>query len=1333
MLEKEVSNPDPVDTAHPREFLVVGIGASAGGVQALQEFFANVPADSGMAYVVILHLSPDHDSRLAQVLQQTAAIPVTQVKGEVAVVPDHVYVVPPNNHLTITKGIIAVNTNIKTEERRAPVDIFFRSLATAYGPRAICVVLSGTGANGSMGLKRVKEMGGIALVQNPREAEFNEMPRNSIATELVDEILSVAEIPDKIIEYKKRMGTITIPVEAEKREESEQQALREIFTHLRVSTGHDFSNYKRATILRRIERRINVRDLPTLPAYAAFLHEHPEEIKALLKDLLISVTNFFRDKEAFDAIKEHVLPKILENKKQEDNVRIWIAGCATGEEVYSIAMLCAELTFGVLDAPKILLFATDIDDAAIAVAREGYYSLNDAADVSPERLRRFFVKEGDRFRVRKEIREMILFANHNFLKDPPFSHIDLVCCRNVLIYLNPVAQERAMETFHFALDIGRFLFLGSSESADGSTDLYSIFDREHHIYQSRQVAMRTYPVPESVPKFRFAEPTESSIHADLEKRIPETYSFGDLHQRLLEQYAPPSVIVNEDYDIMHLTDRAGRYLNVVGGRPTKSLLKLVKPELRLELRSALYQALQQKKTVEARGLAVTIDGKAETVNIHVKPALGDNDVAKGYLLVIFEQSEDQPRDEIILPSDDPVARHLEEELNRTKEQLRISIEQHEYKAEDLKASNEELQAMNEELRSAAEELETNKEELQSINEELRTVNQELKVKIEEISVSNNNLSNLINSADIATLFLDRSLRVAFFTSSASEIFNLIPTDYGRPLSDITSKLLYTGLSHDAETVLGKLQSVEKEVETIDGRAYIMRVLPYRTAEDRIGGVVITFFDISKLKAAEESLRQSEEYLRLLIESAKDYAIFTIDTDRRVNMWNTGAEAMMGFTESEIIGQSGDVIFVPEDRENGDPEKEVEKARTTGRAENERWHLRKDGSRFYGSGYVMPLKDKSGSLLGFVKIMRDMTQSKMTEEALRLSEERYRIALSSAEMGAWDWDLQADRMVWNDQTYTLLGINPDGEPKAGDYFLRFVHNEDVETVGAEIKAAVEEKGVFHHEFRIVVPATGEIRWLNGYGRTVARDGENASRMVGVIYDITHRKILEQQKDEFIGIASHELRTPVTSIKAYSEILHETFEEAKDKSSLDLVSKLDVQVDRLMNLIRALLDTTSIAENQLKIQKEELDLNELIKDRAESLQRLSAKHKLVVLPGILKPVQADKERIGQVLTNLISNAIKYSPNGGDVVISSVEVQNGVQVSVRDSGIGIPEDLQNRVFDRFFRVSNPRIHSFPGMGLGLYITAGIVHRHGGTISATSKPGEGSVFYFTLPYDKH
>jgi chemotaxis methyl-accepting protein methylase len=433
MLEKEVSNPDPVDTAHPREFLVVGIGASAGGVQALQEFFANVPADSGMAYVVILHLSPDHDSRLAQVLQQTAAIPVTQVKGEVAVVPDHVYVVPPNNHLTITKGIIAVNTNIKTEERRAPVDIFFRSLATAYGPRAICVVLSGTGANGSMGLKRVKEMGGIALVQNPREAEFNEMPRNSIATELVDEILSVAEIPDKIIEYKKRMGTITIPVEAEKREESEQQALREIFTHLRVSTGHDFSNYKRATILRRIERRINVRDLPTLPAYAAFLHEHPEEIKALLKDLLISVTNFFRDKEAFDAIKEHVLPKILENKKQEDNVRIWIAGCATGEEVYSIAMLCAELTFGVLDAPKILLFATDIDDAAIAVAREGYYSLNDAADVSPERLRRFFVKEGDRFRVRKEIREMILFANHNFLKDPPFSHIDLVCCRKVLI------------------------------------------------------------------------------------------------------------------------------------------------------------------------------------------------------------------------------------------------------------------------------------------------------------------------------------------------------------------------------------------------------------------------------------------------------------------------------------------------------------------------------------------------------------------------------------------------------------------------------------------------------------------------------------------------------------------------------------------------------------------------------------------------------------------------------------------------------------------------------------------------------------------------------------
>ncbi|HEV7929028.1 MAG TPA: CheR family methyltransferase, partial [Nitrosospira sp.] len=479
--------------------LVVGIGASAGGIQALQEFFENVPADSSIAYVVILHLSPEHESRLASVLQTVCAIPVTQMVEKVHVEPDHVYVIPPDKHLTMSDGYIEVSANISMEERRAPVDIFFRTLAEAKGPRAVCVVLSGTGADGSMGLKRVKERGGAAFVQSPAEAEWDEMPRNALATSLVDSVLPIAEIPRRIAAYKERLGKIEIPLESDQRPEEQQQALREIFTQLRLRTGHDFSSYKRPTLLRRIERRINVRALPNLAAYAALCQTDQGETQALLKDLLISVTNFFRDRAAFEYIDQEIVPRILKGKKTHDTVRIWVVGCATGEEAYSLAMLCCERTLGVIDAPNFQIFATDIDAGAIAKAREGFYSLNDAADVSPERLHRFFTKEGDNFRIKREVRESILFANHNVLRDPPFSRVDLVSCRNMLIYLDYVAQERVLETMHFALSPGGYLFLGTSESMDGVSDLFAPVSREHHIFQSRAVAGRHFPVPHARP------------------------------------------------------------------------------------------------------------------------------------------------------------------------------------------------------------------------------------------------------------------------------------------------------------------------------------------------------------------------------------------------------------------------------------------------------------------------------------------------------------------------------------------------------------------------------------------------------------------------------------------------------------------------------------------------------------------------------------------------------------------------------------------------------------------------------------------------------------------
>ena len=844
------------------EFLVVGLGASAGGIQALKVFFNNVPKDSGIAYVVILHMSPEHESRLAEVLQATSLIPVTQVRERVRVIPNHVYVIPPNQNLAMADGHLTLTDMIAVEERRSPVDLFFRTLAETNDSRAVSVILSGTGSNGSIGLKRIKEYGGVAFAQDPNEAQYTDMPRNAIATGLVDYVLPVADIPGKILSYKQHRGTIQIP-QAREIPATDEQALRDIFTQLRMRTGHDFSNYKRATMLRRIERRLGIKELSGLTAYAHYIRENRNEAQALMKDLLISVTNFFRDSDSIEALAKVVMPAIHSKKGEEDQIRGWVAGCATGEEAYSLAILLTESLNAATRTPQIQLFATDLDAEAIAVAREGYYTEAEVADVSPQRLRRFFMKEKEGYRVRRELRETILFAVHNVIKDPPFSHLDLISCRNLLIYLNKTAQTRVLEVMHFALNPASYLFLGASESIEGSIDLFSTVDKDHHIYQSRPVPTRAvFPVPD----VSFRPPATLPVDKDRtpqEVRAMERLSYVDLHQRLLEEFAAPSAVVNEEYEVVHLSDRAGQYMQVSGGEPTKNLLKLARPELRLDLRTALYQAVQTRAQVQTRALQLGTPEGTKHVQITVRPVLRQGDPTRGFILVLFgeEQSTTAVINETTVATPaEPIARQLEDELLHAKSQLRSTVEQYEIQQEELRASNEELQAMNEELRSAAEELETSKEELQSVNEELTTVNQELKIKIEELSQANNDFTNLMNSTDIGTIFLDRALRVKQFTPRARDAFNLIPTDTGRALADITHKLAHDSLLEDIEHVLSTLHKIEREVETTNHRWYMMRILPYRTTEDRIDGAVITFLDITEMKVAKGELERARREL-----------------------------------------------------------------------------------------------------------------------------------------------------------------------------------------------------------------------------------------------------------------------------------------------------------------------------------------------------------------------------------------------------------------------------------------------------------------------------------------
>lgn len=861
--------------------------------------------------------------------------------------------------------------------------------------------------------------------------------------------------------------------------------------------------------------------------------------------------------------------------------------------------------------------------------------------------------------------------------------------------------------------------------------------------------------------------------SEREHRTLERITVSDLHRRLLEQYAPPSLVVNEEYDIVHLSERAGRYLQIAGGEPSQNLLKLIRPELRLDLRSVLYQAAQRQAAVEAKGLKVTVGDHTETVNIHVRPVFREGDIAKGFSLVLFERTSDEStKNEVVLTADEPVARQLEEELMRVKAQLRASIEQHEFHAEELKASNEELQAMNEELRSAAEELETSKEELQSINEELRTVNQELKVKIEETTLANNNLQNLINSVDIGTIFLDRSFRVVLFTPAIRTLFNLIPADFGRPLSDITHRLTYTDIIADAELVLDKLQSVEREIRTTDGRLFMMRVLPYRTAEDRINGVVITFFDITERKRTEESLRESEGRHAFLLRLSDTLRPLTdvneIQTMAcRVLGEHLAADRIYYGNIEENSGQmtlrtgyvrnghystrgNSSIIDVPAILKTGRPLviNDIKRPPSTLPEQVRAAYAALD----IGSLVICP-QVKENQLLWALTITSATARAWTVEEAalirevveraweaierveasdaLRQSEERFRAIVNQTTAGICRTTPEGTLMFANRKFCEMLGYNE--QEITGRIMWDFMPSADEEANIQLYKQKMTEGLPFEMETRLL-RNDNSIVWASISVAPIRDRSDNTYSTVAVILDITERKTLEHQKEDFIGIASHELKTPVTSIKAYAEVLQEIFQEAGDEKSANMMQKLDAQVDRLTELLHALLDTTRIGKEKLPLQLEQLDLNQVIREQVEDLRGISKKHRIQTHLSNLPLIKADREHIGQVLSNLITNALKYSPDGGDVVVTSSTTNESIQIRVQDFGIGIPPNMKHRIFDRFFRISHPKVKAFPGMGLGLYITAGIVHLHGGTINVDSKEGQGSIFTVTLPvFRKH
>lgn len=1206
-------------------FPIVGIAASAGGLKAFTQLLSHLPIDTGMAFVFIQHLSPEHESLLAEILARTTALPVREVQDGMNVEPNQVYVIPPNAEMTLTDDTLHLSPRTQPASQHKPGDAFFTSLAIDRGHKAIGIVMSGTDGDGSQGLKAIKAAGGVTFAQCEASAQFDGMPNTAVATGIVDFVLPPAQIATELANLSQN-PLLVRPLPPIATEEALQPgaALATIFTLLRSATGVDFSRYKFNTVDRRIQRRMMLYKLDQLNDYAIYLQEHPTEVKALYEEILIHVTSFFRDPDAFELLKTQVFPTMTQNKSVEFPIRIWVAGCSTGEEVYSIAISLLEFLADKPTQPPIQIFATDISEVAIDKARSGIYAENQMVDVSPERRRRFFhAVEGGGFQIGKVVRELCVFARQNLGGDPPFSNVDLISCRNVLIYLGDALQKRIMPIFHYSLNPNGFLLLGTSESVGQAANLFTPVEKKYRIYAKRITATRpTFSfTPSTFPIAKVSDSPAPSEKLNLQQKID---------QLIAAHYAPVGVVINDKMQVLELRGKTDRYLRLPAGVANLNLFNLIREGLMIELRAAIYQAQQREGPITKIGIRLMEGDRSSLVNFQVIPFKLPTTEDRRFL-ILFEDaplptdssssvdSEPQGVDQEIVRLRQELAAAIEQRA-ATQEYLQSVIQEQEHTNQDLKVANEEILSSNEELQSTNEELETAKEEIQATNEELNTTNEELRSRNVELHQANNDLTNLLGSINIPILMLTNDLRIRRFTPMAQRLFNFIASDAGRPFSDIRASLNIPDLEPLILEVLDTLSVKELEVQTEGGHWYTLRIRPYRTIENQIDGVVLVLLDIDALKRSAATLEAARNYAEAIVETVQ-VPLVVLESDLRVNTANRS---------------------------------------------------------FYQTFQVEPI---------------ETTQSLLFE------------------LGNGQWNIPGLRS-------RLENLSASGAP---------LQNFEVE-----------------HQFEQIGQKT---MLLNGW--KIIQEGD-ATRILLAIEDITDRKQFETErsqllsqeqfaraqaeeasraKDEFLSNLSHELRNPLTTILGWAQTLRtRQFNEATIARALETIER---SAQAQSQLIEDILDLSRVTSGKLNLNTRLFDLATVVNLAIESVQLSAAAKSIQITSRLVEAtVVGDVDRLQQVLWNLFTNAIKFTPANGRVEVTLEPVQNCAEIRVCDTGQGISAELLPYVFDRFRQGDSSTTKGKQGLGLGLAIVRHLVELHGGTVQAESQgEGQGTTMIVRLP----